>query len=381
MSLRTTFVGRIFGVEVRVHVTWLALLVLVALAVALQPSAFPDDFPAVARFIVGVIVGSLFFASVLLHELAHALAARRRGLPAGPVLIVVFAGLTAVDDDWVTPADEFAIAVAGPVVSIAVGIPLAVAGFAIGISSTMVGLFTFVVGAVNVMLGALNLVPAFPLDGGRTLHAVIWRLTGESGRAVRYASRVGRVLGSLTIGVGLLVSLAGDGWTGVVILISGWFVVQGARVVERRQAIEELLAGVHVEQVMERDLPELAPTLTVDTFADQLLADDERTSVPVVDQGSFVGVIGIGQIRRVARQRWTELRAADIMVAPPALPFIGADDAAWDGLEMLRRSGLDGIPVMSGPDLLGLLTRRSLVETIQARAAERSRTPGRAPSI
>ena len=380
MSLRTTFAGRILGIEVRVHVTWLALLVLVALAVALQPSAFPDDFPDVARFIVGMIVGSLFFASVLLHELAHALAARRRGLPAGPVLIVVFAGLTAVDDDSVTPNDEFVISVSGPLVSIAVGVPLAIAGFAIGIG-TMVGLFTFVVGAVNVMLGGLNLVPAFPLDGGRALHAIIWRLTGDSGRAVRLASRTGRVLGSLTIGVGLLVSLAGDGWTGVVILISGWFVVQGARVAERRQAIEELLAGIHVEQVMERDLPEVAPTLTVDTFADQLLSDEQRTSVPVVDRGSFVGVIGIGQLRRVARQRWTELRAADIMVAPPALPFIGAEDAAWDGLEMLRRSGLDGIPVMSGSDLLGLLTRRSLVETIQARAAERSRTLGRAPSI
>jgi Zn-dependent protease len=380
VSLRTTLVGRILGIEVRVHVTWLALLVLVALAVALQPSAFPDGFPDVARFIVGMIVGGLFFASVLIHELAHALAARRRGLPGGPVLIVVFAGLTAVDDDSVTPNDEFVISVSGPLVSIAVGVPVVVAGFAIGFG-TMVGLFTFVVGAVNVMLGALNLVPAFPLDGGRALHAMIWRLTGDSGRAVRYASRIGRVLGSLTIGVGLLVSLAGDGWTGVVILISGWFVIQGARVAERRQAIEELLVGIHVEQVMERDLPELAPTLTVDTFADQLLADEQRTSVPVVDQGSFVGVIGIGQLRRVARQRWTELRAADIMVAPPALPFIGADDAAWDGLEMLRRSGLDGIPVMSGSDLLGLLTRRSLVETIQARAAERSRTPGRVPSI
>ena len=380
MSLRTTFAGRILGIEVRVHVTWLALLVLVALAVALQPSTFPADFPDLARFIVGMIVGSLFFASVLLHELAHALAARRRGLPAGPVLIVVFAGLTAVDDDSVTPNDEFVISVSGPLVSIAVGVPLAIAGFAIGIG-TMVGLFTFVVGAVNVMLGGLNLVPAFPLDGGRALHAIIWRLTGDSGRAVRLASRTGRVLGSLTIGVGLLVSLAGDGWTGVVILISGWFVVQGARVAERRRAIEELLAGIHVEQVMERDLPEVAPTLTVDTFADQLLSDEQRTSVPVVDRGSFVGVIGIGQLRRVARQRWTELRAADIMVAPPALPFIGAEDAAWDGLEMLRRSGLDGIPVMSGSDLLGLLTRRSLVETIQARAAERSRTLGRAPSI
>jgi len=294
------------------------------------------------------------------------------------VLIVVFGGVTSVDDDSVTPTDEFVIAVSGPVVSIAVGLPLLVAGLVIGVGGSVLGLFTAVLGAVNVMLGALNLVPAFPLDGGRILHAVIWRITGDSGRAVRLSARIGRALGSLTIGIGLLVSVAGDGWSGVVILVSGWFVLQGARVTERRQAIEELLAGVQVEQIMERDLPELTPTLTVDTFADQLLDHEERTTMPVVDGGSLVGVIGIGQLRRIGRRHWAELRAADIMVAPPILPSIGAADAAWEGLEMLRRSGLDGIPVMSGSDLLGLLTRRSIVDTIQSRAAERARMADRA---
>jgi CBS domain-containing protein len=192
-------------------------------------------------------------------------------------------------------------------------------------------------------------------------------LTGDSAGGAASA-RIGRALGSLTIGIGLLVSLAGDGWTGVVILVSGWFVLQGARVTERRQAIEELLAGVQVEQIMERDLPELAPTLTVDTFADQLLDHEERTTMPVVDGGSLVGVIGIGQLRRIGRRHWAELRAADIMVAPPILPSIGAADAAWEGLEMLRRSGLDGIPVMDWYNhACGLLTRRSRSSTRSSR--------------
>ncbi len=378
MLTRSVAVARILGVEIRVHVTWVAVLAFVVVAVALQPEAFPADFPDLGRFLVGAILGFLFFASVAVHELAHALAAGSRGLPAGPVLIVVFGGLTAVDEEARTPKDEFVIALAGPIVSIAVGVPLILAALVIGISDSVLGLFTAVVGAVNVMLGALNLIPAFPLDGGRVLHSVIWRMTGDTSRAIRLSARIGRVLGSAIVGIGLLVSVAGDGWTGVVILISGWFVVQGARVTERRQAIEELLAGVQVEQVMERDLPELAPTLTVDTFAEQLLADDERTSVPVVEGGSLVGVIGVGELRRVGRRRWPELRASDIMVAPPILPSIGAEEGAWAGLELLRRSGLDGIPVMAGSDLLGLLTRRSIVETIQARAAERSRAAGRA---
>jgi Zn-dependent protease len=118
-------------VEVRVHATWLAILAFVIVAVAVQPNAFPAGFPSSAgprRHALGF----LFFVSIVVHELAHALAAGSRGLPAGPVLIVVFGGLTSVDDDSVTPTDEFVIAVSGPVVSIAVGVPLLGAGLVIG---------------------------------------------------------------------------------------------------------------------------------------------------------------------------------------------------------------------------------------------------------
>jgi Zn-dependent protease/CBS domain-containing protein len=374
VTFRPVAVARIAGIEIRIHASLIAIVALVTVAVATQPAAFPADWPDLARYGVGGILGLLFLVSILIHELAHGVVARRRGLPVRTITLGFLGGMTAIEDTAQTAADEAAIAGAGPVVSVIVGLPLAAVGLAIGPVGSIWGLGLTVLGSVNIALGVLNLVPAMPLDGGRLLHAAVWRVTGDPARAGHLTAVVGRVAGAVAVGGGLVISLAGDSLTGFVILISGWFVMQASRVTERRLEIERLLTGVRVGEVMERDLPSVGPGLTVDTFAEQLLSEGERTSVPVLDDGALVGVLGIAQLRRVARKRWPLLRASDVMVARPALPSITADAAAWAGMELLRESGLDGIPVMAEDSLLGVLTRRSIVAAIQARAADPART-------
>ena len=369
---RVVPIARIAGVEIRIHVSWVIILAFLTVGAATQPEAFPNDWSDIARFVAGGVLGFLLLASIVGHELAHAVVARRRGLPVDSITIVFFGGLTSLEDSAARPGDEFAIAASGPLASILVGIPMLVAGVAIGPTASVPALWLAVTGSANLLLGFLNLVPALPLDGGRILHAALWASTGDASLANRRSARIGRLIGGAGMAFGILVSLVADAWTGVVILIIGWFVVQGSRVTERRLEIERLLAGVRVDEVMERDVPSVSPTLTVDTFAEQVLSDAERTSVPVLDGDGLVGVIGVAQLRRIGRRRWADLRASDVMVAPPTLPSLAAGDAAWAAMEILRRSGLDGIPVMAGQSLLGVFTRRSIVEAIRDRATGRS---------
>ena len=136
---------------------------------------------------------------------------------------------------------------------------------------------------------------------------------------------------------------------------------------DRRLALEDLLRGMRVENVMERDLPAVSPQLTLDTFAAQYLRTGEGTSLPVMRDDRLLGLIGISQLRRIRQSAWPTMRASDVMVSPPVLPTLAPDDELWIALERLRRTGLDGLPVLAGEELLGVLTRRGVVNAIQAR--------------
>lgn len=369
MNGRALPVARIAGIEIRVHLSWVPALALITVLIAVNPYEPAVQGGGLIQFVVGGAIALFVLASVGAHELAHSLVARRRGLAVGPIILGAMSGIARTDDEPRTAADELAISSAGPVVSLLLGVTLVAVSVAVQWLNLDVAFAVAIVGAANLLLGLCNLVPALPLDGGRVVHAIVWSRTGDPLRSGRTTARVGRWVGLIVLGAGLLESLFGDAVTGILLVVSGWFLTQGSRVGDRRARIEALLTGLSVEQAMERDVPGIGPGLTIDTFAEQLLTGGERTSVPVVGDGSLLGLVGIGQLRRIARRRWPELRAADVMVAVSNLPRLGAGDALWNGMELLRRSGLDGVPVMADSALLGILTRRAVATVIQARAA------------
>jgi Zn-dependent protease len=374
MSGRALPIARVGGIEVRLHISWIPVLAIVTLGSALQLEALAPDWPLALTWVAGGVMAALFLGSIILHELAHGIVARRRGLPVGPITIVFVGGVTSIDAEATRPADEATIALAGPIVSMAVGGVLLGAAVVVNDVSSPFVLGTFLIGSVNLLLGLFNLVPGLPLDGGRLLHAIIWRLTGDPTRAGRLTASIGRAIGWLSVGAGLIVSLLADALTGILLVVSGWVLIQGSRVMEGRAALEALVAGLRVSEVMERDVPSIGPNLTVDAFAAQILDDQVTTSVPVVSGSALLGLIGISQLRRVARRKWADLRAVDVMTARPSLPALAEGDDLWAGLELLRRTGLDGIPVMAGPAFLGILTRRAVVAAIQARAGDQPGT-------
>jgi Zn-dependent protease len=374
MNPRAFPIARIAGIEVRLHISWIPILALVTVGTALQLESRAPGWPPAANWLAGGIMAALFLASIVVHELAHGIAARRRGLPVGPITIVFVGGVTSIDAEASRPMDEATIALAGPIVSLLVGGVLVGIALAVDDISSPLVLGTALIGSVNLLLGVFNLVPGLPLDGGRLLRAIVWQATGDATRASRITAGIGRAIGWLGVGAGLILSVISDALNGILLVVSGWVLIQGSRAVEGRAALEALVAGLRVSEVMERDVPSIGPNLTVDAFAGQILDDHVTTSVPVVSDSALVGLIGVSQLRRVARRKWADLRAVDVMVARLSLPALAEGDDLWAGLELLRRTGLDGIPVMAGPAFLGILTRRAAIAAIQARAADRPGT-------
>jgi len=370
-------VARLFGFEIRIHGSWVLIIALVAVLVVGQLEATSPEIPVAIRWLVGGTIAGAFLVSVLAHELGHGIVARRRGIEVGPITLFFFGGSASFQLESDRPRDEAAIALAGPLVSLAIGASFL--GAAIVADATgsgplrAAGTVALVLAVLNLVLGGANLVPAYPLDGGRIVRAIVWQRTGDERRGAAAASTAGRYVGWVLVGSGIVIMFAGDTLDGLMLGLSGWFLGSASRAINRRLAVQDLLEDVRVDEVMERDVATVPPQLTVDTFADRLLNGDGM-ALPVVQDEALVGLIGVSQLRRLRRRLWPTTRAQDLMVAPPSLPVVEPGDSAWSAMDRLRRTGLDGLPVVAGAGLLGLVTRRGLAAMVQSRARTRGVT-------
>ena len=367
-----TPIGRLFGIEIRVTFGWLVILAIVAyLAVSELQLAHPELDQGVS-WILGLAVAVAFFLSSTAHDFAHAIVARRRGVPVSAVSVSFFGGATPADAVATTARDDLAIAIAGPIVSVALGVVLGVAsvGFAAvsGPAWETTASTIAVVAVLNLILGLVNLAPAYPLDGGRIVRAVGWWRGGSIDAGWRVAARVGRGAGMVTIGLGFVLMLSGPLANGAMTALSGWFLVLSARSISERLRVDRLIGGFHVSDAMEASPVSVGPHLTVDTFAGQLLDDGaDMSAVPVVSEGDVIGVLGIREVKRLQRRLWPTTRVEDIMAKPPRFSILSAGESLGTAVERLYRAGLDGLPVVDGGTLVGILTRRSVGRLVHER--------------
>ena len=359
--------ARLFGFEIRVHVSWAIILAIIAVTVATQIESMAPGTSPVLRWVIAAIVGIAFLLSAVAHELGHAVAARRAGAPGRTIVVFFFGGAASPTIETATPRTEMIAALAGPLVSLAIGgVLLGVAGIGVLIGNEpaeIVAQVAFVVGILNLVLGGVNLLPAFPLDGGRVARAAFWARTGDPSRALGSTARIGRWLGiAFAIG-GVVLILTMDSIDGLMLALCGWFLVSSARAIERTAGVDALLRGLRVRDVMDRDVRSVPSGLTLDTFAAQVL-EMPGGSVPVVTGPDVVGVLGERQVRRVRRDRWSETRASDVMTASDGLPTIGPETNLRSAFDQLLRMGVDGLPVFEAGALVGLVTRRAVAQVI-----------------
>ena len=356
-------IARILGIEIRVQLGWVIVLALIAVIAVGQLTAIDPALESVTSWILGGVVALGFFISSVAHDLAHAIVARRRGVDVRAIVVTFFGGSTPLDPGSEDPGDDAAIAASGPIVSITIGLVLLALtawAFALGDAfSSATGVLSVLV-FLNLVLGFVNLIPAYPLDGGRIVRDLVWRRSGSERSGYRAASRSGRITGFLVIALGIGVLAIDPTFTGAMIAVTGWFFILSANAVRDRVKVDELVGGHAVGEAMEPDPVTVTPSLTIDTFAAQLIdGESPMTAVPVVDDDTVVGILGVAQVRRIPQARWTSTRVEDAMVKPPKLTFLSREDALKEALEQIQRQGLDGLPVMEEGRLVGVLTRRA----------------------
>lgn len=384
MRQGTFRLGRLLGVEVRIHPSWIFVFALVVLQLALVgPPGGGQPLSAPLRLGLAVVVALLFFASVLFHELAHAIVARRRGIRVEQVTLFIFGGAAKLEQEAPDPRTEALIALAGPLTNLVL-VPIFFVPWLLGHEATSelvraAAALSFWLAISNLILGLFNLVPGFPMDGGRLLRALLWARSGDFVRATQAAARVGRTFAVLLVGLGFVVAIGEDLVIGVWLAFIGWFLSQAADSGYRRVAVEQLLGGLHVADAMVRDYAVVGPNLTLDTLAQQSALGGEAF-YPVVHDGALTGAIDLRAVQRVPRDRWPTTRVTDVMRRGPALVTVTEADSLWEAVHRFDETRSEGLPVVDAQDrrrLVGLLTRESVFRTLRLQRAD---LPPAAPS-
>ncbi len=362
----------LFGIEIRldVSVTVIFFLIVYSLGSGVFPQWHPDWTPMTA-WLTALAAGLLFFASLLAHELSHSLVARRFGIAVPRITLFLFGGMAEIESEARTPSAEFAIAIAGPLMSLALAVAFSLwAASAMDTAvleeivedpvSGMPAASPFAtaciwLSSVNFMLAIFNMVPGFPLDGGRVFRALIWKLTGDRLRATRYSANGGRIFGWLIMLYGFWTLFALQSLGGLWLLLIGWFLSHLASTSYTQTLTQRMLEPLTVADLMRTRFETIMPSLSVADFVDDHLLRTSQLLWPVSLEGRTLGFVSFDDVSSVAREQRPHTLIADVMTPFEAAPHLSHDDDAVRASSLLLQTGDRPLPVLKRGEVVGLL--------------------------
>ena len=379
-------VARLFGIDIRIHISWLLIFFLVV--IGLSEDIYPGQFPRWSRekaLAVSAVTALLFFASVLAHELAHSLVARRFRMSVSSITLFLLGGVANLTREPPSARAEFFMAAAGPFTSIVIG--LVGLGLAMltepSLDRTQSGLqvvyaIASYLGSINILVAGFNLIPGFPLDGGRVLRSAIWGIGGDRTRATRVAARLGQVVAGLFLllaanflfgfnfevfGVQLEQNQVQGFWYGLI----AYFLYNAASQSLQQERITSVIGGAKVAQLMTADFRSTTTGTSVASLIRDVVVPLNLRAIPVLAGDRFMGIVTIGDLRKVDQERWSMTPVDEVMTPAAELPSVTPDDQLTTALERFGASDIPLLPVLSGGRLVGLLYRESVVGYVRMR--------------
>jgi Zn-dependent protease/CBS domain-containing protein len=362
--------GRIAGISIEVHVSWLLIFALLTWSLA------TGWFPVVAKgYVVGVywslgaFASLLLFASVLAHELSHALVGRARGIPVSSITLFVFGGVSNIEREPASPGAEFQMAFVGPLTSLLLGVLAGAVWYATSGVSPLLTATLLYVATANLLLGVFNLIPGFPLDGGRVLRSILWKLTGNMRRATCVAGIIGQIVAYGFILVGIWMFFTVDVLNGLWLAFVGWFLAQAAQAESAQVRQQSTLAGVTVPSVMSPPPPACAPTTSLGELAEGYFLRSGIRAVPVVAQDQVVGVVTLSDLRRIPREQWSVTPVTQVMTPRERLWSTAPDQPLSDAIDLLVQHHVNQLPVVANGRLVGILSLATVAQLLEVRHA------------
>jgi Zn-dependent protease len=360
---------RLAGIPISLDASWLLILALVAWSLV---ALFREQVPGLPHgdyWAMGLITALAFFTCIVLHELGHALVARSLGMPIRGITLFLFGGVSELEGEPPSAGVEFAMAIAGPVVSAVLAAlfwGLAWAGTGQAWPVTVVAVLDYLAW-INGMVLVFNLIPAFPLDGGRVLRSILWGASGNLPRATRWASRLGQAFAWVLILLGILELLVVSFMGGIWLVLIGLFLKHAAEGGYQQVVIRQALQGEPVKRFMNREPVTVPPSLDLLRWVEDYVYRYHRKLFPVASNGHLEGVIRTQDLARVPRQEWDRHTVAEVAEHDLQALTIPPDADALQALAKMQRSGSSRLLVTEGDRLVGIVSLKDLLRFLDAK--------------
>jgi Zn-dependent protease/predicted transcriptional regulator len=374
-------IGRILGIPIYVHASWMIIFVLITMSLAMQFTQEHPQWTSVQHWSVGVATSLLFFASVLFHELAHSVIARIYKIRVISITLFVFGGVARLGREPAKAIQEFNIAIAGPLASLF----LAVGFYSLTLFfpyAQMTGALAMWLSQTNAALALFNLLPGFPLDGGRIFRAIVWGATKDFARATKVAGTSGKIVAYGLIVLGAWLAMMKGQWTsGLWLAFIGWFLLNAAQESVAQVAIRETLSGLHAADVMSHEVPTVPRDISLEDYGQEVARTGRRCHL-VTTNDRLVGMINVHTLNSVPRNEWANMSVQGVMIPREKILWARPEEPLLGLLERLVSADVNQMPVVSdtendGAHIIGMITRDSILRVMQARSEVGSFTPTR----
>jgi len=366
--------GRIGGIEIGLHYSWFIIAILIALSLAAHFHQVQPGWSETVVWAASIITSALFFVTLLLHELAHSLVAKSRGLRVRAITLFALGGVSQIETEASDAKTEFWIAIVGPLTSFAIGLVLLglawLMGWRAGQAEAIgpVGAVLLWLGYINIALGAFNMIPGFPLDGGRVLRAIVWWVVKKADRATRIAAQVGQVVAFLFILYGLYRFFVGANFGGLWLAFIGWFLLDAARSSYMQVGLMAGLRGQRVGDIMESDCTRVEGYLSLRDFVEKYVLHSATRCFVVMQNDRVAGIVTATDARRVSRENWDQTSVQSIMRPLSTLRTVSPDMPAMKALELMGRENLNQLAVVVDGQLKGIFSRSQVLRFMQIHA-------------
>lgn len=359
LSLR---IGRISGIDIEIHISW--LIVFLLLTMTISYGIFPRDVPGLPvaiYWIAGAATSLLLFVSVLLHELAHSLVARRNGLPIHSITLFIFGGVSNLEREPGSAGMEFKMAIAGPLASIIIGVLLTALYIFLINLNRLAGATIIYLGISNILLGIFNLIPGFPLDGGRVLRSALWKMTHNFEAATKIAMAVGKVIAYLFFLAGIVDFILGSFVSGIWLGFIGWFLLGAAELARKEVKLDQLLSGISAGEVMNSSPFSVSPDISIQELADKYMLLHDMKVVPVAQQQQLVGAITIENVRSIKQEYWPQTHVNSIMTPLAQICTVPPQQKINDILLTMASRNIKQAFITDNGQIIGTLDRGSVI--------------------